>query len=277
MQTLDKIIIYDNDCPLCSAYTNTFVKTGLIKKENRKDFSTITPNLLQLIDVERSKNEIPVIELPTNKVYYGVDGLVEILSAKIPFVKPIANAKAINWGLKKLYKLVSFNRRVIVATKTKVCNFNCTPQFNVKYRLFFAFIFLLFNTVMLFPLHKNIVVLSIFSHTSIIQLQMAHLLLVVLNIGIAILLTKQEGIEFIGQINMLATISILLFVPLVLLNKYQIIQSKGVNNVYMLLLLFFIVKEYLRRMNFAEIVAKHKWIIWVNGTSILLFLLYLIL
>jgi hypothetical protein len=262
---------------LCSAYTNTFVKTGLIKKENRKNFSTITPNLLQLIDVERSKNEIPVIEVPTNKVYYGIDGLVEILSAKVPFVKPIADAKPINWGLKKIYKLISFNRRVIVATKTKVCNFNCTPQFNAKYRLFFAFLFLIFNTVMLFPLYKNVIVHSVFNHTSILQLQMAHLALVALNIGIAILLTKKEGIEFIGQINMLATISILLFVPLLLLNKYQIIQSKSVNNVYMLLLFFFILKEYLRRMSFAEIVAKHKWITWINGISIILFLLYLIL
>ncbi len=275
MQTLDKIIIYDDDCPLCSAYTSTFVKTGLIKKENRKNFSTITPPLLQLIDVERSKNEIPVIELPTKKVYYGIDGLVEILSAKFPFIKPIVKTQPINWILKKIYKLISYNRRVIIATKTRACAFNCTPQFNVRYRLLFAFLFLLFNTTMLFPLYKYVIVNSVFNNVSVTQFQIAHIALVAVNIGIALVLTKKEGIEFIGQVNMLATITILLFIPLMLLNKYQLVQAQLINNSYMVLLTGFVVKEYFRRMNFAEIIPKYNWIMWLNGFGIVLFLLSL--
>lgn len=277
MQTLDKIIIYDDDCPLCSAYTTSFVKTGLIKSENRKNFSTITSNLLQLIDVERSKNEIPVIEVQTNKVFYGVDGIVEILSQKIKFVKPIATITPINWGLKKLYKLISYNRRVIVAKKTKESNFNCTPHFNSTYRLLFAFLFLIVNSAMLFPLHNYVLGNSIVNNTTIVQLQLAHFCLVALNCFMAFLLPKKEGIEFIGQVNMLATITMLLFIPLILVNKYALIQSSMVNNVYMLLLSVFITKEYFRRMNFAELINRYNWMVWVNATCISMFLLYLML
>ena len=75
----NKIIIYDDNCPLCSAYTNAFVKTGFIDKEGRRDFSTISPELLKKIDLHKSVNEIPLVDIKSNQVWYGIDALLEVL------------------------------------------------------------------------------------------------------------------------------------------------------------------------------------------------------
>ena len=64
---------------MCSAYTNGFVHLGMIKKENRLNFSTLTPNISEKIDMNRSRNEIPLIEIGTGRVWYGIDALLEIL------------------------------------------------------------------------------------------------------------------------------------------------------------------------------------------------------
>jgi predicted DCC family thiol-disulfide oxidoreductase YuxK len=275
MKPSTKIIIYDDTCPLCAAYTNAFVASGFIKKENRKNFTTISPQLLALINIEKSKNEIPVIDTQTNQVFYGIDALLEILNVKFKGIKAIANLKPLKWFLLKLYKFISYNRRVIVAKAATQGNFDCTPHFSIKYRLFFALVFLLLNSVLLFPLHKYVIADSILSST-IMQLQVAHFALVACNIFIAISLKKYQGIEYIGQINMLATVTILLLLPLIFINKYFFVADVF-NILYLTLLSIVVYKEYWRRMNFIQLFRYHKWVVAINAVSILLFLTYLIL
>jgi hypothetical protein len=75
---------------------------------------------------------------------------------------------------------------------------------------------------------------------------------------------------------MLALTTVLLTVPLLLLNKYHLIKYEGINNLYLLLLTFFVFKEYRRRMHFAGIPGEHPLIVTINILGISGFLLYLI-
>jgi predicted DCC family thiol-disulfide oxidoreductase YuxK len=272
-----KIIIYDDSCPLCSAYTSTFVKTGLIDKDSRKNFSTITPELLQQIDIKRAVNEIPVIDTATKQVWYGIDALLEILQQKIPFAKPIGNIRAIKWLLQKLYKFISYNRRVIVAAKTTPGYFDCPPDFNIRYRFTFMAIFLAVNTSLLFLLQQYVLAASIFSSTGTLQLQLAHASLVFINILIASQLNKKDGFEYLGQINMLALIVMLLTVPLILLNRYATVHNSQLNSFYLGIITLFAVQEYTRRMKFIGFVQSHPGIIFANVISAAAFTIYLIL
>jgi len=146
MNKHSKIIIYDDSCPLCAAYSNAFIQTGLIKKENRKNFSNIEPKWMAMVDMKRSANEIPVIDTTTHHVWYGIDALLEILDQKIPFVKVVCNIPPIKWLLYKLYRFISYNRRVIVASKQTSGNYDCTPDFSIRYRLVFMVACLIFTT-----------------------------------------------------------------------------------------------------------------------------------
>ena len=271
----NKIIIYDDDCPLCAAYTKGFVAAGMIEKENRKDFSTLDPALLALLDTKRCPNEIPVIDNETKQVFYGIDAITEILQTKIPFAKKVVGLKCIKWPLTKCYKLISYNRRVIVAGKTTVGNFDCSPDLNYKYRLVFMLLFLAFNTMMLWPVHTYILGNSSIS-VSAWQLQNAHWVLVGLNIIIACCLHKRTAFEYIGQVNMLALTTVLITIPLILLNKFGLVPYAGINNIYLFLLVLFVLKEYKRRMNFAGIIQQYPLICLLNIVGICGFIIYLV-
>ena len=127
-------IIYDDNCPLCTAYTNGFVKTGLIKKENRLAFSQVSTARYN-IDWQKARHEIPVIDIDSGNIYYGVDALVTVLRQKIPFIAGLLKIKMFNWFIKKLYSFISYNRRIIVAKiETPGEGFNCAPDYNFTYR-----------------------------------------------------------------------------------------------------------------------------------------------
>lgn len=268
-----KIIIYDDNCPLCAAYTNGFVKAGFINAEGRKDFSTISPELAAKIDLQKSVNEIPLIDTYSNKVWYGIDALLEIAGQKIPVIKTIGNIQPVKWLLQKLYKFISYNRRVIVAASKKK-GFDCTPDFNVKYRFIFLFVFLLFNTWMLFPLQEYVLDKSVFN-SNIIKLQLVHFIFVFINISIGISLKKRDGFEYLGQINMIALMAMLLCIPLILINKWVAFPNGLFNSFYFGMLALFVLHEYVRRMKYLEFDRKFKWILGVNISSLVLFITYM--
>jgi predicted DCC family thiol-disulfide oxidoreductase YuxK len=144
-ESFNQALIYDDHCPLCKAYTAAFVKGGLLQNQHRISFSEVNIKAHK-IDWEKAKHEIPLINLTTGEVKYGVDALAEILQQKIFFIQPIFKIKVVNWCMKKLYALISYNRKIIVA-KIIVANdhFDCSPRYNFFWRLMFAFVLLGMN------------------------------------------------------------------------------------------------------------------------------------
>lgn len=262
MKTNTKIIIYDDTCPMCAWYTGTFVKTGLLPKEGRLAFSNVDAALLDVVNLARGKNEIPLIDTATNKVYYGIDALLEILGAKMPFIKTIGNLTPVKWFLYRLYRTVTYNRRVIVAPQTGGINcVDCTPDFNTKYRTFFLLLCLVINTLLIFPLHTHLFANSIFTGLTVKSLLLAHTLLVLFNTGLFAALPKKEGFEYLGQVNMLATLFFLLCIPLALANKYLGANDVLVNTIYLGVLGALLGRDYIRRMKYAAIWYRYKWVI----------------
>jgi predicted DCC family thiol-disulfide oxidoreductase YuxK len=271
MKTTDKILLYDDYCPLCTWYSGLFVKTGLLKPGNRVAFSKADLSVLTAIDIEKGKDEIPLFDPATRQTLYGIDSLLEILGNKFQFIKKAGKIRPVNWLLKKLYKLVSYNRKVIVARKCGPGTFDCSPGFNFFYRIVFLFIFFFFNSFMLFPLHVHIFSHLSFYHLTGAQLQAGHLVFVAINCLIAVFLNRKMAIEYLGQVNMLALVSILLLTAVMLLNVFFSFSD--------FIILFclasitaFIVKEYYRRMKYTGIAGRHKAITRINVLCLSIFL-----
>lgn len=271
MKNKNKTLVYDDACPMCAWYTDAFVKTGLLDKEERKAFSCASPELLHNINWQRSKNEIPLLDTETGNVVYGIDALLEILGQHCAIIKTIGTVKPINWFLKKLYNFISYNRKVIVAKKTSIGKIDCTPDYKPFYRVLFMLVFLTFNTLMLFPIHRLLEHTIPFYSASLIELQLVHAALVTLNCLLAISLRGKLSIDYLGQVNMLALETILLFIPLMLIN-YFIFSSYALNVLYLLALTVFIFKEYFRRMDYAGIITQHRAIVVINLASIIAFI-----
>jgi len=270
----NRILIYDDNCPLCTWYSGVFVKCGLLPAEGRRAFSVIDPALFNKIDFAKSRNEIPLIDTLTGKVFYGIDSLLEILDQKIPLIKKIGNFLPLKWFLQKLYRFVSYNRKVVVARKCGKGAIDCAPDFNYFYRILFMTVFLIFNTTMLIPFHNILFSGLSFYKISMIELQLAHFGLVVINCLLACTFKKQKAIEYLGQVNMLALLVILFLIPLLFFRKLFVLDDTIVT-IYLAFTAMFIFKEYLRRMDYAGVLLKNSLIVSVNLTSISGFLLFL--
>jgi predicted DCC family thiol-disulfide oxidoreductase YuxK len=274
MKNKSLVLIYDDLCPLCTWYTGWFVKSGLLPAEGRKAFSSVKESILSRIDFERGKNEIPLIDLNTNQVWYGIDALLEILDQKIPCVKTIGLLWPIKWFLMKLYKLISFNRKVIVARKCGHGDIDCSPDLNTFYRVLFISLFLVGNTMMLFPVHELILSKLQYYRLGIWELQLAHIGLVVSNILLSISLPRKAALEFLGQVNMLAVITILMLLPLMLF-QFTLTIPSWFTGIYLVILTIIIIREYFRRMQYAGTIRDFNYVSAINFVSLAFFLGFL--
>src|SRR5689334_10073439 len=145
MKPSDKILLYDDYCPLCSWYSGLFVRFGLLPAANRLPFSNADASILSAIDIERGKDHIPLFDPHTRRTLYGIDALLEILGQKMPCVKKMGHLRPVHWFLGKLYNLISYNRKVIVARQCAPGTFDCSPAFHPFYRILFLIMFLSFN------------------------------------------------------------------------------------------------------------------------------------
>jgi len=272
----NKILIYDDNCPLCRWYSSLFVKFGLLPENGRQPFSSIEPALFEIIDYDRSRNEIPLLDETSRKVFYGVDALLEILGQRSSLFKKVGKSKIIYWLLKKMYRFISYNRKVIVAKKCGNGAIDCSPDLNLKYRIAFMSLCLVFNSILLFSLNNVIFTPIAASVLSLVKLQAAHFGLVASNCILALSLNKKKAVEYLGQISMLATLTILFLIPLMFIRQLLILPS-WFSIIYMAATAIVIFKEYLRRMEYAGVLTSNNWIAAINlaGMSGLILFIFL--
>ena len=133
MQTLEnKVIVYDDNCPLCQAYTAGFVRAGWLKQ--RTGFAGASTEMLAQIDLDRARHEIPLLDTQTGEVTYGLQALFLILGERMPIFKPLFRSRWFRPMLYPLYQIITFNRRVIAGSGSPKTGFDCAPDVNLFYR-----------------------------------------------------------------------------------------------------------------------------------------------
>lgn len=135
MKTLDhKIIIYDDVCPLCKTYTEGFVQLGWLLPEHRLGFSIAPKYILDNIDINRARHEIPLYDTETGQTLYGKEALFFIFGEAFPLLKPLFRFSFFRAIIFSLYQIITYNRRIIAGSKTPQTGFDCAPDFNTFYR-----------------------------------------------------------------------------------------------------------------------------------------------
>ncbi len=133
----NQALIYDKDCPLCNAYSATFIKAGMLDQDGRVAYTAIDFENCDFVDSNRARNEIALVDYETKTVTYGIDSLLKVIGHSFPFVLKIGKKKLVYSFLKRLYAFVSYNRKVVMpAPKTEITP-ECKPDFNLKYRLLY--------------------------------------------------------------------------------------------------------------------------------------------
>lgn len=136
------VIFFDDECGICTIGQSKLKKNKFVGDDDVKKLSNITNDQKELgclIDPQKACNEMAVVNKATKEVNYGWSGIKLLIEEKYP------KWKFVNWGflqspLSFLYKLIAYNRRVILPLKVK--SNTCNPNQNIGLQLTFSFILL---------------------------------------------------------------------------------------------------------------------------------------
>lgn len=126
MKTLaNHTLIYDKDCPLCTTYTQLFVRYGFLDDKGRQayqDMDFFDTN----VDTEIAKNKIALLNTDTKEVIYGIDAMTKVLGNRLPWISFFMKFKPLHWFMTQFYSLISYNRKIVIPVN---CNnlTSCNP------------------------------------------------------------------------------------------------------------------------------------------------------
>lgn len=155
MKTLKQYtILYDEVCPMCKAYTRAFVKTGMLDKDGRLPYQTLSCDFANKIDTARAVNEIALVNRETGEVKYGIKSLFRIIGNAFPVFRPLLGFKPFEWLMDKVYKFISYNRRVIMPSSKEQSTVMNDPSFSMRYRTAYLVFTWLITAFVLFHYSK---------------------------------------------------------------------------------------------------------------------------
>ncbi len=140
----DHTILYDAECPMCTAYTNAFTATGMLDTNGRAPYQQMPDFACPLIDHQRAVNEIALINKTTGQVTYGIESLFKIIANAFPVFRPLFNCKPFITAMRKVYAFISYNRKVIIPAPTTDTH-SLQPTFHLRYRM----AYLVFTTILI--------------------------------------------------------------------------------------------------------------------------------
>ena len=129
----DHILLFDSQCPLCTAYSNAFVKARMLDKNGRQAYQEMEEEICIYVDKDKARNEIALVDKASGTVYYGIDSIFKVIANNYPSLKKVFQFSPFYWLMKKMYAFISYNRKVIVPPKKT--GDTCVPDLNIKYRI----------------------------------------------------------------------------------------------------------------------------------------------
>lgn len=271
MKTLrNHTLIYDNECPMCNLYSQAFIKSGMLDENGREAFIELSVKNKNLIDFDRAKNEIALVDHTKNKVIYGIDSLLLIIGNSFPTLEKTARIKPLYWFFKKLYSFVSYNRKQIIPSAKDEIRTACIPDFNLKYRIIFiAFVVL-----------TSSYVLSIFSTKLGLGLSQNFMREFVICLGQILWQTvflkfylKEKFWDYLGNMMTVSLIGTLLLLPSLFLNLNPISSI-----VYFGIVVFIMFLEHTRRCQILKLnfLPTISWMIFRMIVLVILIILNLL-
>lgn len=268
MKTLQNhTLIYDNECPMCNIYSKGFIKSGMLDENGREAFTEMSFKNKNLIDFNRAKNEIALVDHNKNRVIYGVDSLLLIIGNSFPMLEKMARIQPLYWFFKKLYSFVSYNRKQIIPSVKDSSEECCVPDFNLKYRLTYLIFVVLFSSY----------VLSIFSAKLGLNLNQNFARELIICLGQIVwqtlflrLYLKEKIWDYLGNMMTVSLIGTLLLIPALFLNLNPISSI-----IYFGIVVFIMFLEHIRRCKILNLnlLPTLSWMIFRTMVVIILFLL----
>ncbi|HVD99937.1 MAG TPA: hypothetical protein VNB90_17130 [Cytophagaceae bacterium] len=275
MKTLENnILLYDQDCPMCKVYSGAFIQSGMLDAQGRMPYHQMTESVRTMVDVARSRNEIALIDTAQQKVIYGLDSLLTILGHNFPIVKTLFRFSPLYWTMKKIYALISYNRKVIAPSRELNPYGACTPDYNVKYRWIFIFISSLFVGFILNLYFARIPFLAKHSQGFATEWLIAAGQLVIQG-ALVYIYRKDRVLDYLGHNMVISLIGALLLLPAIWFSNMLLNISTTFYTLYFAIPVAVMLWQHIRRVKILELpaVLTVNWVLYRVGIAIMFLLI----
>ncbi len=142
-------LLYDDSCPMCKAYTATFQRAGWC---DRRAFSRVGEEIVPAgLDLDRARHEIPLLDSDSGEVHYGLDAMTRVMAGGMPWLRPVLRSRVLRLLLTPLYKIITYNRRLIAGTHPSTTGFDCAPDRHRGWRVTYITLMLLVTVCLGLP------------------------------------------------------------------------------------------------------------------------------
>jgi hypothetical protein len=149
-----KLIVYDESCPMCRLYTKGMVATGNSANLARISSAQLTQDVVNRLDIQRARHEIPLVDLDGGETIYGVDTWAYAFGKQNKPLKRLLSYRRFKAILQNLYAFISYNRRIIITSAPGRWNLlDLQPDFRLSYRLTFILVIFGLIGVLLSAMH----------------------------------------------------------------------------------------------------------------------------
>lgn len=262
-------LLIDADCPLCKLYGNGFEKVGMVESDTCYPYQFAEISVSNFIDMERAKNEIALINTQNNEVVYGIDALRTIITHSFKWTTWLLNLKMIDWFLKKCYRFISSNRKIIVPNVSKIGLDDCIPVFNAKYRLFYVFFVIVCSSIVLYhftkPINDFIGLKSSFGRELVVCIGQIIWQVLVLRKTL-----KDKLYDYLGNMMTVSLIGTVLLLPILYFTTSPLIRL-----IYFLTVVNLMLFEHIRRSKILNIgiIPSVSWFVYRLVVLLFIYLL----
>lgn len=125
------LVIYDGNCRFCNRLASLARRLSIIPEDQLKDYYDLDESKRELINAERFREEMAVVDPDTKTVSYGVRGILLALSYRFAFFHPdkIKPGPVFTF----IYRLIALNRYVIMPPPAGI-RCDCEPDLHKGYR-----------------------------------------------------------------------------------------------------------------------------------------------
>lgn len=263
MATLENhTLLYDTSCPLCAAYTKGFVASGMLGANGRCSYEEGIANYSHLLDSDRARNEIALVDTEKGSVMYGIESMNYVITHSLPFLKPVLNNAAVLFFLKKFYAFISYNRKVI-APSPGYLQQRCVPDFNIPYRLAYLALSAILTAMILSSYSRLLHGVVPASNPSREYMIAAGQIFFQANILLAFKPTKKLLFDYLGNMMTVSLIGSLLLLPLLILNHYTSIHPFLAPGWFFAVVLYLFLLHR-RRVGYiqAPVLLSYTWVLY---------------
>jgi predicted DCC family thiol-disulfide oxidoreductase YuxK len=131
-----KLLVYDGDCPMCTATAALLQRAGWIAPEQARSNADLSPADSRTVETAGIRNQMVVLDPVTRETRTGVDAILWILAENKgdPWWLRVLSLAPLRHLMGAAYQVVSYNRRVISPPAQRV-RCDCEPDVTLARRL----------------------------------------------------------------------------------------------------------------------------------------------